>query len=328
MLCSAHARGVRVLADVDPLGADTAGHPNPALEEASFLRNSSAVSRAAREISAWITAAGYDGAGFDFEGLSVGTWSIDFEREVGNGLIALMRQTRAALRAHNPQAEVAFAVATNNNPWFNASYRMDEIAAQIDYCVVMGYDIWHRNTDAGPNAALPAVNAALQSFLAGWGLPPAKLVLAIPWYGYTYRCQEPVPSPLPTNPIYTPGLPSRPNCSAGVAPLDAFPRPCCSPWAPFSSSAAREFEAQLANHSANCSDKVTDARSGSAVFECWSGADRFQSWFDDATSTAAKAELASQLNLGGMAMWTAGNAPLGALGARYWQAIATYALNA
>ena len=138
MLCAAHARGVRVLADVDPLGFD-AHHSNPALEEASFLRNSSAVSRAAREISEWISAAGYDGAALDFEGLSQGSWALQFEHEAGDGLIALVRQIRAALRASNPTAEVAFAVATNNNPWFNQSYRMGEITTQIDYSIVMGY---------------------------------------------------------------------------------------------------------------------------------------------------------------------------------------------
>ena len=324
MLCAAHAHGVRVLADVDPLGFD-AHHPNPALEEASFLRNSSAVSRAAREISAFITAAGYDGAGFDFEGLSVGSWSLGFEHEVGDGLIALMRQTRAALRASNPAAEVAFAVSTNNNVWFNQSYRMGEISAQIDHSIIMAYDMWHQRTDAGPNSDLRAVKAALDSFLSGWGVPAAKLVLGIGWYGYTYRCAQPVPSPLPDNRIYIPGMPWRPNCSAGVAPVEQFPTPCCSPWAPVSSSAARVFEAQVANRSTNnCSAKVTDARSGSTVFECWQDGERFQSWFDDAEATATKASLAAQLSLGGMAIWTAGNAPSGSLGATYWQAIAKF----
>ena len=325
MLCAAHSRGVRVLADVDPLGFD-AHHSNPALEEASFLRNSSAVSRAAREISQWISAAGYDGAALDFEGLSQGSWSLEFEHEVGDGLIALVGQIRTALRASNPTAEVAFAVATNNNPWFNESYRMGEITAMIDYTIVMGYDVWHHNTDAGPNAPVPAVHAALTTFLDLWGTPAEKLVLGIPWYGYTYQCQEPVPSPLPSNPIFDPnGLPSRPNCSAGVAPVDAFPSPCCSPWAPVSSSAARDFEAQLANRTQNnCSDKVDDARTGSTVFECYRGSERFQNWFDDDTATAAKASLADMLQLGGMAIWTAGNAPSGSVGARYWQAIATY----
>jgi hypothetical protein len=58
MLCTAHRKGVRVLADVDPLAFD-ARYPSPALQEATFLRNRSAVRRAAREIGAWITAAGY-----------------------------------------------------------------------------------------------------------------------------------------------------------------------------------------------------------------------------------------------------------------------------
>jgi spore germination protein YaaH len=170
------------------------------------------------------------------------------------------------------------------------------------------------------------VHAALDTFITRWGAPVEKLVLAVPWYGYTYRCQDPVPSPLPNNRIFDPnGLPSRPNCSAGIAPAGAFPLPCCSPWAPASSSAARDFEAQLANRTLNkCSAKVTDARTGSTVFECHRGGERFQSWFDDDVATAAKASLADRLQLGGMAMWTAGNAPPGVVGARYWQAIATY----
>jgi len=140
-------------------------------------------------------------------------------------------------------------------------------------------------------------------------------------YGYTYRCQDPVPSPLPSNPIFTPGLPSRPNCSAGVAP-SGFLTPCCSPWAPFSFSAARSFEETLANHSSNCSAKIRDAPSGSVVFECYSAGERLQSWFDDDWSTGKKASLADRLDLGGLAIWTAGNAPSGVVGARYWEAIA------
>ena len=317
MLCTAHSKGVRVLADVDPLGFD-AHHIDPAKEEANFLRNSSAVSCAALQIAAYIIAAGYDGAAFDFEGLSVGSWSLGFEHEVGDGLIQLVMETRAALRAKNPSAEVAFAVSTNSNPWFNQSYRMGAITAQLDYTILMGYDIWHCNTDAGPNSPLPAVKAALHSFLNGWQIPAAKLVLGIGWYGYTYRCQDPIPSPLPSNPIFTPGLPSRPNCSAGVAPF----APCCSPWAPFSSSTARSFEAMLANHSGNCSARVRDLNSGSAVFECFREGLRLQSWFDDDWATGTKALLADQLNLGGLAIWTAGNAPYGPMGARYWQALA------
>jgi spore germination protein YaaH len=187
-------------------------------------------------------------------------------------------------------------------------------------------DIWHRHTDAGPNAPMPAVHAALDTLLTRWGAPAEKLVLAIPWYGYTYRCQDPVPSPLPSNPIFDPnGLPSRPNCSAGVAPAGTF-APCCSPWAPTSSSSARDFEAQLAARTTqnNCSAKVADVRTGSTVFECHRGGERFQSWFDDEVATAAKASLANKLRLGGLAMWTAGNVPSGAVGARYWQAIAMY----
>ena len=59
------------------------------------------------------------------------------------------------------------------------------------------------------------------------------------------------------------------------------------------------------------------------MFECRSSAgERLQSWFDDDWATGTKAALADSLDLGGMAIWTAGNAPDGALGARYWQAIA------
>ena len=172
----------------------------------------------------------------------------------------------------------------------------------------------------------------------GWNIPPSKIVLGVPWYGYIYKCQSPVPDPLPSNPIYSPGLLPRPNCSAGVAPIATFPVPCCSPWAPYAYAAARDMEYILAGNASgmgkvctsNCTSRVWDAASASVVFECTcessgnSGPatmDRFQTWFDDANSTAVKASLAHQFNLGGFGMWTAGNAPDGAVGAQYWKAI-------
>lgn len=349
VLCVAHALGVRVLADVDPIAQDCPG--GNALQTADMLRNSTAIRVAAREIAAWVSAAGYDGVSFDWEGLNNGAWTVEFEREVGAGLVSLVRQTRAALRLHNPNAQVAFAVGTNNNAWANASYPLGLLAAPgaADWLFVMGYDSRHRNTDAGPSSPLTFLTRTIATIVSptkqdrvmpitaavaapNWGVDPSKVVLGLGWYGYTYRCMDPVPSPLPSNPIYAPGMPTRPNCSAGVAPTGAFPVPCCSPWPPVSYSAAREFEALLAdtNGSASsrnltCSGKVWDERSASVVFECRDPGEhgaRFQSWFDDANATAIKAALARRFGLGGFGIWTAGNVPTGAIGTSYWEAIA------
>ena len=126
MLCAAHAHGVRVLADVEPLGvADVRA------EMAQMLTNASAVRRAAREIAEWVHAGGYDGVSLDWEGLNDGSWSIASERAVGEGLVALVAATRRALRATNPASEVSLCVATQNNPWFNSSYRLGALAEEV-----------------------------------------------------------------------------------------------------------------------------------------------------------------------------------------------------
>ena len=148
VLCSAHAHNVRVLADVDPFGADRS-MPNWLNRTASMLLNKTAVTRASRSVAALVSSGGYDGVAFDWEGFNDGRWSVEFCASVGTALVSLVNQTRAALRQSNPAAEVLFAVSTNSNPWFNAAYPLDALADASDWIFVMGYDVWHQHTDAG-----------------------------------------------------------------------------------------------------------------------------------------------------------------------------------
>ena len=46
-------------------------------------------------------------------------------------------------------------------------YPLDVLADVSDWIFVMGYDIWHSHTNAGPNAALPSLAATLNNMVLG-----------------------------------------------------------------------------------------------------------------------------------------------------------------
>ena len=71
-------------------------------------------------------------------------------------------------------------------------YNYSAIAAAVDRVFVMDYDLNDYddpppdNDHSRANAPLPTVQAGLKQLIAA-GVPPAKLVCGLPWYGYVYK---------------------------------------------------------------------------------------------------------------------------------------------
>ena len=84
LICAAHAKGVRV--------AYSIGFPH------DQLSNATAIANFAASVSATVLSTGMDGFNFDIEGNSGDA----------AGLTSLVKETSAALRAHNPIAQVSF----------------------------------------------------------------------------------------------------------------------------------------------------------------------------------------------------------------------------
>jgi di-N-acetylchitobiase len=65
------------------------------------------------------------------------------------------------------------------------------MAAAADVVFVMAYDMQSQvygRCVAQANAPLEMVRWGLEQYLA-MGVPAAKMVLGVPWYGYTYPCE-------------------------------------------------------------------------------------------------------------------------------------------
>jgi spore germination protein YaaH len=195
--------------------------------------------------------------------------NLDFEQvppsQRGN-LARFANELNEALRADVPLAEISFVVP-GVDP--SRSYDIRALAAASDYVILKAYDYhWNGSKNAGPVAPLngdPGVAFSVEAAL-GAGVPPEKLVLGIPYFGYEW----PVESDQPKAACIGPGT-MLPYHSARSAALQ---------W-------IREF----------------DPTSASPYFRYRQGDRWHQVWFDDAESLAAKCDFVRKQGLAGVAVW-------------------------
>jgi len=145
-----------------------------------FLMNRDARQTAVRQITEAVDAFGFDGLNVDFEHLmraDEGPYKLQFLRE----LAIPMRERGITL-----SAAVIIPIPTN---FF---YRRDLIAKTMCFVMVMAYDqYWQTSPEAGPNAALWWVRAAVENMLSDGpveaAVPPERLVLGVPFYSRVWR---------------------------------------------------------------------------------------------------------------------------------------------
>ena len=122
--------------------------------------------------------------------------NIDIEGELQNTtlqrqlLTQLVQDTTSTFKTADSDYQVTFDVAWSPDCIDGRCYDYASIAAAVDFAVVMSYDersqIFGACT-ASANSPLPATIVGLQGYL-DLGVPPDKLVLGLPWYGYDYPC--------------------------------------------------------------------------------------------------------------------------------------------
>ena len=296
MLCAAHASGVKVAAAA-PFPVDQ-------------LLNATYTATWIADTVAYVATTGVDGVNFDVEDpLTAGSPEVA-------ALTALVAATTAALRALNPVLTVSADVAWSPADIDGRGYDYAGLAAACDYLAVMAYDMRSQVFPPAPcvasaNAPMPLIRAGLAAFGA-LGIAPSKLVLGVPWYGYTYECVN------VTDP------------QAVVCPIKSVPfRGCnCSDAA----GGQLAFSDMMALARRNATTPVRWDRTLLAPYFNTVGADGVvrQQWFDDPESLSFKYALVRSAGLGGVAVWNvdevsyAGGDPVAAADtAAMWAAIAT-----
>ncbi|HSM04680.1 MAG TPA: glycoside hydrolase family 18 protein [Longimicrobiales bacterium] len=201
-----------------------------------------------------------------------------------DGYVALARALRHRLDEIRPGAVLSVFI-----PALDGADAYDEVslAEVADYMVVQGYDLHHGNdVRAGPLAALRGWGSlnwtAVTDRLTGLGIPPGRLVMGVPLYGYEW----PVEGPEPGSPTRGPGV-----AVPLTAPPDVLPE-------------LPRAEDRIASHGLR-RDPVSDVPY--YVFRTDDG--WVQGWVEDARSLADKLDFVRARGLGGVAWFPLAYAP-------------------
>jgi di-N-acetylchitobiase len=141
------------------------------------------------DVVSQVLSKGLDGVNFDLE------QPIDGRRDpkLASAYTGLVAATAAAVKA----ATFGAARVTVDVPYLpydtdGRDYDYLGLAAAADALFVMAYDmqalVWTRCV-ASPNSPLPLIERSVRAWL-GTGVPAEKLILGLPWYGYTYECVD------------------------------------------------------------------------------------------------------------------------------------------
>jgi hypothetical protein len=206
-----------------------------------------------------VSAKNLDGVNFDFEGEG----SADRA-----GLTALITKVSNALHAANPHWQVTMAVYASAAADSGGFYDVAALAPALDGFFVMAYDMNDRTT---PSATAPLVGGgyndteALQQFTAV--VPPQKVILGVPFYGYDW------PTSAGTSGAQATG-PESP-LSDGVIAASGHP----TYWDPTTQTAWTSYQV---------------------------GSQWHETYFDNPTSLALKAQLANSFHIAGLGIWALG----------------------
>jgi spore germination protein YaaH len=171
--------------------------------------------------------------------------------------------------------------------WGNTEiFDLPALSACVEFLVAMAYDLVRKDGNASSNCPLPVVQTELAKFYLQAGVPPHKVILGLPAYGYAFPCAG-------TTVV----------AKHGDAPACHFKRgDPSSTWQIGLGSVAEKLQAGVATATGR------DDVSGSPWFEFTETKHqpkgRRQVWYEDAQSLRVKSGLAWSQGLGGVALWS------------------------
>jgi di-N-acetylchitobiase len=193
MVCFAHARSVRVVAN--------APYPRAQLGNETYLQSQFIPSLILAVDGTETQGVQLDGINFDFEDpLVAGSADSAF-------LTHVVRETTSQMKAARGAGfQVSIDVAWSPNDIDGRGYDYPALIDAVDLAFVMAYDMRsqvpvNEPCIASANAPFPLVMQGMTNYTARIGAPASKLVLGLPWYGYIYQCIDDSPPDVNICPI-------------------------------------------------------------------------------------------------------------------------------
>jgi spore germination protein YaaH len=197
--------------------------------------------------------------------------NFDFEGEGSAdqaGLTGLITQVSASLKAANPHWQVTMATYASAAADSSGFYNIAALAPAVDAFFVMAYDMNSRTT---PSATSPLIGGSFNDTKALQEftavVPADKVILGIPYYGYDW----------PT----TDGTATA-TATGGESPLS-------------------DAEIESSGHPTYWDPTTDTAWTSYQVGTQW-----HETYFDDPTSLALKAQLANSFHIAGLGIWALG----------------------
>ncbi len=197
--------------------------------------------------------------------------NFDFEGQGSGdraGLTRLITQVSGALHAANPHWQVTMATYASAAGDSNGFYDVAALAPAVDGFFVMAYDM---NDPSSPSATAPLIGGCFNDTQAleqfTAVVPASKIILGVPYYGYDWPTTDGTLSAQATG--------AEAPLSDGVIEASGHP----NYWDPSTDTAWTSYQV---------------------------GAQWHETYFDDPTSLAMKAQLASQYHIAGLGIWALG----------------------
>ncbi len=257
LIDSAHAHGSKVLLTVSNFGTKN-NHV--------FLNRLSAQKQLIRNLITLLKERNADGVNIDFEAIN------DSDKEALNNFLI---DLSTSLKSENNDYLVTVAVPAID---FKGLYEIASIHPYIDLFVVMGYEFHGSHSkSAGPIAPLASGNKwmpinlqrSVDEYLVA-GVPPKKLILALPYYGVEWQ-------------TYDLKFPSK------VKHFEGF-------------HTYRYIKNKVGNY--NC---IVEDDSQSKYYAYRDSKNNYrQIWFEDSTTLGVKYDWVKEKNIGGVGIWALG----------------------
>jgi spore germination protein YaaH len=213
----------------------------------------------AREIVSLAIEYNLEGLNIDFE---------NFHYDYRDHFTSFIAELAELCRAENLILSVDVAMPSGSEYW-SMGYDRAALATEADYIILMAYDEhWASSPVAGSVASLPWVEAGLQQLLNE--VPPAKLILGVPFYTRLWVIDE-----------------------TGVEPQ------VVNTWS-YSMTRAAEIAAE------NEAEITFDVQAGQHVATYEKEGLTYKMWLEDTESMCSRLELVEKYNLAGLAGWRRG----------------------